>query len=111
MSGFDDRKDAYEKKFVHDEELMFRVEARCCKLFGLWAAEQLGLEGADAETYAREVVSSNLEEPGFDDVKRKVMPDFSEKSVDVSDHIVDSMLDKFMGEAKAQIMEEISNDN
>jgi hypothetical protein len=110
MSGFDDRKDAYEKKFAHDEELMFRVEARCCKLFGLWAAEQLGLEGADAETYAKEVVASNLEEPGFDDVKRKVVPDFQEKSVDVSEHVVDSMLEKYMSEAKVQIMEEIAND-
>ena len=108
MSGFDDRKDAYEKKFAHDEELMFRAEARCCKLFGLWAAEQLGLSGDDADTYAREVVGSNLEEPGFDDVKRKVFPDFTAKGLDVSEHVVDSMLEKFMGEAKEQIMHEIS---
>ncbi|MCB9991854.1 MAG: DUF1476 domain-containing protein [Rhodospirillales bacterium] len=105
MSSFEERKDAFEKKFAHDEELAFKVEARCCKLFGLWAAEQLGLEGADAETYAKEVVGSNLEEPGFDDVKRKVMPDFEAKGVDISDHVVDSMLEKYMEEAKNQIME------
>ena len=111
MSSFDDRKDAYEKKFAHDEELMFKAEARCCKLFGLWAAEQMGLSGADADTYAREVIASNLEEPGFDDVKRKVMPDFQSKNLDVSEHTVDTMLEKYFDEAKSQIMDEISNDN
>ena len=109
MPSFEERKDAFEKKFAHDEELAFKVEARCCKLFGLWAAEQMGLEDADAETYAKEVVAANLEEPGFDDVKRFVMPSFEEKNVDVSEHVIDSMLDKFMEEAKIQIME--ANDN
>ncbi len=109
MPSFEERKDAFEKKFAHDEELAFKVEARCCKLFGLWAAEQLGLEGADAETYAKEVVGANLEEPGFDDVKRKVVPDFEAKSLDISDHMIDAMLDKYMEEAKVQIME--ANDN
>ena len=105
MSSFDDRKDAFEKKFALDEELMFKIEARCCKLFGLWAAEQLGLSGPDAETYAKEVVGSNLEEPGFDDVKRKVLPDLAAKGVEVSEHVIDATLERFMGEAKKQILE------
>ncbi len=105
MSSFEDRKDAFEKKFAHDEELAFKVEARCCKLFGLWAAEQMGMEAGTAESYAKEVVGANLEEPGFDDVKRKVMPDFKAKNLDISEHVVDSMLEKFMEEAKVQIME------
>lgn len=105
MSSFDDRKAAFEQKFVHDEELAFKVEARTCKLFGLWAAEQMGLSGADAEAYAKEVVGSNLEEPGFDDIKRKVIPDLKAKGVELSDHVIDAMLDKFTEEAKAQIME------
>jgi len=105
MSSFEERKDAFEKKFAHDEETAFRVEARCCKLFGLWAAEQMGLSGADAETYAKVVVGSNLEEPGFSDVKRKVMPDLQAKGLSISEHVIDSMLEKFMQDAKAQIME------
>lgn len=109
MSGFQDREDAFEKRYAHDQEIMFKVEARCCKLFGLWAAEQLGLSGADAETYAKEVVSSNLEEAGFDDVKRKVQPDFEAKNLDISEHVMDKMLEKFMAEAKKQIMEALNN--
>jgi hypothetical protein len=108
MSGFDDRKDTFEKKFVLDEELGFKAEARCCKLFGLWVAEQMGLTGADADTYAREVVASNLEEVGFEDVKRKVMPDIAAKGLDISEHMIDAKLAGFFEEAKRQIISEHS---
>lgn len=105
MSSFENRGDAFENKFAYDEELEFKAEARCCKLFGQWVAEQIGLSGDDAETYAKQVVASNLEEPGFDDVKRKVMPDIAEKGADISEHMIDSMLEKFMEEAVKQLTE------
>ncbi len=107
MTSLDDRKDAFEKLFAHDQEIEFKVEARCCKLFGLWAAEQLRFNGAEADAYAREVIASNLEEPGFDDVKRKVMPDFASKGVNVPEHTIDAMLEKYHLEAKIQIMNEV----
>ena len=103
MSGLDKRQDSFEKKYAHDQETMFKVEARCSKIFGLWAAEQLGLEGADADCYAKEVVGANLEEPGFDDIKRKVVPDFEAKGLDISDHLIDTKLDEAMKEAQKQI--------
>lgn len=103
MSSFDDRKDAFEKKFAIDEETMFKIEARCCKLFGLWMAEQMGLSGDEAHVYANEVVGANLEEPGFDDVKRKVMPDIEAKGLDISEHRLDTMLNQFFAEAQEQI--------
>lgn len=106
MANFNDRKDAFESQFAHDEALKFKAEARCCKLFGLWAAEQMGLSGADAETYAREVVGSNLEEPGFGDVKRKVMPDFKARNLSISEHMIDRQLEKCMAEAKEQILKD-----
>ena len=107
MSSFEDRKDTFENKYAHDQEIMFRVEARACKLFGLWAADQMGLSGPDAETYAREVVAANLEESGFEDVKRKVIPDLKEKAVEISDHLLDRQLEKCMDEAKIQIMNDL----
>lgn len=106
MTGFDERKDAFEKKFAMDEEMAFKAEARCCKLFGLWAAEQLGLTGADADAYAREVIASNLEEVGFDDVKRKVMPDFAAKGLDLPENLIEKKLGEFHEEAKRQLMDE-----
>jgi hypothetical protein len=105
MTGFDDRKKGFENKYAHEERLSFDVEARCCKLFGLWAAGKLGLESADAQTYALSVVEANLDEPGFDDVLNKVRKDFSEKTIQISDHMLLVELDKCLEEAKRQIME------
>ena len=78
MTTFDDRKDAFEKKFAHDEELRFKATARRNKLLGLWAAAQLGKSGADAEAYAKSVVMADFEEAGDDDVLRKVRKDFED---------------------------------
>lgn len=106
MSSFDEREQAFENKYAHQEKLDFAVEARCCKLFGLWAAGLLGLEGADASTYAASVVEANLEEAGFGDILRKVHKDFDEKGVDISDHDINTELDKALAEARRQIMED-----
>ena len=103
MTSFDDRKNAYENKFAHDAEFRFKVEARTSKLFGLWAAEQLGLSGAEADAYAASVVGANLEESGFDDIKRKARKDFEGKGVVVTDHLIDSMVEKFLQDAKTQL--------
>ena len=75
MTTFDDRKDAFEKKFAHDEELRFKATARRNKLLGLWAAEKLGKSGPEAETYAKSVVMADFQEAGEDDVLRKVKAD------------------------------------
>jgi hypothetical protein len=75
MTTFDERKDAFERKFALDEELRFKATARRNRLFGLWAAAQLGKEGADAESYAKSVVLADFEESGDADVIRKVRND------------------------------------
>ncbi len=73
--------DGFEKAFSFHEKHSFNVEARTCKYYGLWISELLGLEGADADTYARTVVEANLEEPGFDDVLRYVTADLNRKGL------------------------------
>lgn len=105
MSGINDRGNAFESKFANDEALDFRVEARMCKLYGMWAAEQLGLEGPEADIYAKEVIAANLEEPGFMDVYRKVRADFDEQHLKISDHIMEKELEICMIEAKKQVLE------
>lgn len=75
MTAFDDRRDAFEKQFAHDEELRFKATARRNKLFGLWVAEKLGKSGAEAEAYAKSVVLADFEEAGDADVIRKVRQD------------------------------------
>ncbi len=107
MATFDDREKAFEKKFEHDEQLRFRVEMRRNKLLGLWAADLLGLTGADAEAYARQVVEADLEEPGPEDVIRKVKADFEANSVEKSDHQIRRQLEECEKEAREQVMSEI----
>ncbi len=106
MTTFDKRKDAYESKFAHDEALKFRSEARRNKLLGLWAAELLGKSGDEADAYAREVVRADFEEPGDEDVFRKVRADFDAAGVDQSDHQLRRNMDELMEEAIRQVRDD-----
>ena len=80
MTTFDDRENAFETKYAHDEDMKFRATARCHKLTGLWAAELLGKSGEDANAYAIEVVKADFEEPGHEDVVRKLAADLLGKA-------------------------------
>jgi hypothetical protein len=42
-----DREQAFEALFAHDEEMRFRVAARRDKLFAKWAASRIGASEAD----------------------------------------------------------------
>lgn len=106
MTTFDKREEAYEKKFAHDETLRFKAMARRNKLLGLWAAEKLGKTGDDAEAYAKEVVMSDFEEPGDEDVYRKVFGDLEAAGVDQSEHQVRRTMSELMETAIAQIESE-----
>ncbi|PZQ48696.1 MAG: DUF1476 domain-containing protein [Micavibrio aeruginosavorus] len=106
MSNINDREKAFETKYALDQEVMFRIEARAAKLFGLWLAEQAGMSSEDASKYAAGVVSANLDEPGFEDVKRAVRPLIAEKSLPVTEHMMDTQIDHFMEIARVQITEE-----
>lgn len=81
MADIIDRLKAMETNYTFQEQQAFEVEAKTCRFFGLWIADKFGLEGADSETYARTVVEANLEEPGFNDVLRKVTSDLDEKGI------------------------------
>ncbi|WP_346894700.1 DUF1476 domain-containing protein [uncultured Roseibium sp.] len=103
MSTFDKREEGFESKFAHDEELRFKASARRNKLLGLWAAEALGLEGDKAQEYAKEVVRADFEEPGDEDVFRKIRADFDAANVDQSDHQIRRTMDELMQKAVEQI--------
>jgi hypothetical protein len=103
MSGFDKRREGYESKFAHDEELKFKATARRNKLLGLWAAEKLGIGADQADAYAKEVVKADFEEAGDDDVFRKVRKDFDAKGVQVSDHQIRREMEDLMVKAIEQI--------
>jgi hypothetical protein len=103
MTTFDKREEGFEKQFAHDEELRFKANARRNKLLGLWAAAKLGLAGAEADAYAKEVVVADFEEAGDDDVFRKVRRDFDAKGVTESDHQIRRTMDELMAQAVVAI--------
>ncbi|MDO9461303.1 MAG: DUF1476 domain-containing protein [Alphaproteobacteria bacterium] len=103
MSTFDEREKGFERKFVHDSELEFKAMARRNKLLGLWAAEKLGLSGADADAYAKEVVKSDFEEAGDNDVLRKVKGDLDAKNAGLSEHQIRREMDELLAKAREQV--------
>lgn len=100
---FDDRKQEFESRYAHDQELRFRVEARRNKLLGLWAAEKLGRSGAEADAYAMEVVKADLQKEGEEDVVAKVMADFTAAGVAQSEHQLRRRMSELLIEAEAQV--------
>jgi hypothetical protein len=103
MTTFDKREEGFEKQFAHDEELKFKANARRNRLLGLWAAEKLGIAGADAATYAKAVVMADFEEPGDNDVFKKIRTDFDAKGVTQSDQQIRRTMDELMAKAVAEI--------
>ncbi len=104
MSTFDERKKAFEKKFAHDSEIQFKVEARRNKLLGLWASGLLGKSELEQNDYVKEVIKADMEEAGDMDVFRKVRKDFDEKNVSVSDEELRQYMDQFLLQAKEEII-------
>ena len=105
MTQFDDRERAFETKFAHDEEMKFRITARRNRLLGEWAARQMGLNEAETESYAKDVVRSDFEEAGDQDVIRKVMGDLTAADIEIDEEaIVEALRNKEI-EARRQIIE------
>ena len=103
MSTFDDRESAFENKFAHDQEMQFKVYARRNKLLGLWVADLLGKTGAEATSYAMEVVKADLQEAGHEDVYRKVSADLGDKADEVT---IRTKMQELLAQAKTQVMDE-----
>lgn len=106
MTTFDEREKAFEKKFEKDQELQFKVNARKNKLLGLWAAGLLGKAGAAAEAYAKEVVMSDFEKPGDDDVVEKLLKDFAAAGKAMDAAGIRKQSSVLLAEAKKQVMGE-----
>lgn len=104
MSTFDDRENAFENKYAHDEEMKFKADARCNKLLGLWAAELMGKSGDDAAAYAKTVVIADFEEAGDEDVIRKVAADLDGKA---DADTIRNKRRELLAVAKEQLMNEV----
>jgi hypothetical protein len=103
MSGIDRRREGFEAKFALDEETKFKVIARRDKMLGLWAAGKMGLTGAAAEDYAREVARAEQQEPGYEDVVRKVAGDFVARGLPITDVQIREEMERLLPVAVRQV--------
>jgi hypothetical protein len=104
--AFSERQKGFERKYQLDEEQQFRANARRDKLFGQWIAAKLGMSGADTDKYAQEVVASNFELPGDDDMLGKVRKDLKARNITVDDAELTRKLRELHAEASKQIAAE-----
>jgi len=105
MTTFDDRKKTAENKFAHDAELLFKAQARRNKLLGLWAAALLGKSGTDADAYVKDVLASDFEESGDEDVFRKLRKDFDAAGVAESDEAIRRQMATLLAQATSEIQQ------
>ena len=100
MSKFDEREKSFEKKFQMDEELQFKIAARSNKYLGEWASSMLGKNEEDKKNYIQEIIRSDLEEAGQEDVFRKIKKDFQTASISVEEKEIRDQMEKAFLRAK-----------
>ena len=103
MTTFDKREEGFENQYAHDEELRFKAEARRNGLLGRWAAEQLGLTGTAADSYARDVVDAAVAAAGSRAVLTKVAADLAAKGISVSEAAIREKMAELLKVATAQV--------
>ena len=100
MNKFDERGKSFEKKFQMDEELQFKVAARSNKYLGEWASSKLGKNEEEKANYVQEIIKSDLEEAGTEDVFRKIKKDFKTASISIEETEIRDQMAKALLRAK-----------
>lgn len=105
MDSLNDRKKAFEKKFAHDAEMVFKAEARRNRSLAEWLGEKWGMSSDEAEKYGVTLIGADLKEAGDDDVIQKVLSDAKERGVDIDEAELRAKSGELLDEAKAELME------
>ena len=100
MNKFDEREKSFEKKYAKDEELKFKIAARSNKYLVEWASSILGKNEEEKKNYIQEVIRSDLEEAGQEDVFRKIKKDFQEASISIEEKEIRDQMEKALLLAK-----------
>jgi hypothetical protein len=103
MTLFQQREQAFEQMFVHDEEARFRALARRNKLLGQWAATQVGLTGAKADAYVNEISRSVVAHIVDESLVGKLRADFATNGVDQTDDQIREKMSELMAVAVSQV--------
>ena len=102
MSTFEDRKKSFEKKFAHDEELKFKVDARKNKYIAQWVSKILGYDEEKEKSYIQSVIKADFAEAGDEDVFRKIKEDL--KNHNISDENIRNKMDELNEKAKSEFI-------
>ena len=102
MTTFDDRESAFENKFAHDAEMLFKAESMRNRMVANWASELLGRTGEDAAQYVRDVIRADFESPGPEDVIRKLVADLDGKADEAT---IRAKVAEFTAAAQKKLME------
>ena len=100
MNKFDEREKSFEKKFVKDQELQFKVAARSNKYLGEWISSKLGKTEEEKQNYIQEIIKADMEEAGSEDVFRKVKKDLETNSIIIEDSEIRDQMEKALSRAK-----------
>ena len=100
MNKFDEREKSFEKKFAKDQELQFKVAARSNKYLGEWVSSKLGKNEEEKKNYIQEIIKSDLEESGQEDVYRKIKKDFQAASISVEEVEIRNQMEKALARAR-----------
>tara|TARA_Y100000590_G_scaffold138449_1_gene158510 strand:+ start:4837 stop:5151 length:315 start_codon:yes stop_codon:yes gene_type:complete len=100
MNKFDERQKGFEKKFVKDQEIEFKIEARSNKYLGEWVSSVLGKSNEDKQNYIQEIVKADMEEAGKEDVFRKIKKDIQAASIKIEDSEIRNQMEKALSRAK-----------
>ena len=100
MNKFNEREKSFEKRFVKDEELKFKLAARSNKYLGEWVSSELGKNEEEKKNYIQEIIKADMEEAGSEDVFRKVKKDFQTASISIEDSEIRDQMEKALSRAK-----------
>ena len=100
MSKFDEREKSFEKKFAKDQELQFKIAAKKNRYLAEWASLKLGKNEDETKNYIQEVIKSDLQEQGVEDVYRKIKKDFQAASISIEEAEIRDQMEKALSRAK-----------
>ena len=100
MSKFDEREKSFEKKFVKDQELQFKVSAKRNKYLAEWAGLKLGKNDEQKQNYIQEIIKADMKEAGDEDVFRKVKKDFENSAINMDDSEIRNQMSLALERAK-----------
>jgi hypothetical protein len=91
-------------KFVHGQELAFRIRNRRNKLLALWAASEMGLNAASAEAYGRSIVAAGVGDREDHGIVRLIAHDVAASGVGFTEQAVRAEAERLHRRAAEEIV-------